>query len=46
LADFADGGGLRVLVERTYPLSEARIAFEHVMSRGGTGKVVLTVAEE
>ena len=46
LAGFADGGGLRVLVERTYPLSETRSAFEHVMSRGGTGKVVLTVAEE
>ena len=46
LGDLADRGGLRVLVERTYPLSDAREAFAFLMEQGGTGKVVLTAIEE
>jgi NADPH:quinone reductase-like Zn-dependent oxidoreductase len=43
LARLADRGALQVLIDQTYPLSDARKAFDHVMSRGGGGKVVLTV---
>lgn len=46
LSHLADTGALRVLVERTYPLSDAREAFAYLMEQGGTGKVVLTVIEE
>lgn len=46
LARLADAGALRVSVERTYPLSDAKEAFAHLMEQGGTGKVVLTAIEE
>jgi NADPH:quinone reductase-like Zn-dependent oxidoreductase len=46
LADLADRGGLRILVERTYPLSDAREAFTFLTENGGTGKLVLTAIEE
>jgi len=46
LAKLADGGALRVSVERTYPLSDAKEAFAHLMKQGGTGKIVLTAIEE
>jgi NADPH:quinone reductase-like Zn-dependent oxidoreductase len=35
-----------VLVSQTYPLREARTAFEHLQDRGGRGKIVMTVADE
>jgi hypothetical protein len=35
-----------VLVDRTYPLVEAREAFRHLQEAGGRGKVVLRVADE
>lgn len=41
LAAAADDGMLEVPVQHTYPMSQAADAFQHVMSRGGTGKVVL-----
>jgi len=43
LARPADGGAVQVLIDQTYPLSDAGKAFDHVMSRGGKGKVALTV---
>ena len=46
LARLADAGALRVSVERTYPLSDAKEAFAHLMEQGGTGKIVLTAIEE
>ena len=46
LARLADAGALRVSVARTYPLSEAKEAFAHLMEQGGTGKIVLTAIEE
>jgi NADPH:quinone reductase-like Zn-dependent oxidoreductase len=45
LADLADQGQLRVLVDRTYPLTEAREAFERSLDRTGVGKVVLRVVD-
>lgn len=41
LAAIAIDGILEVLDQHTYPMSDATEAFRHVMSRGGTGKVVL-----
>ena len=41
-----DQGLLQVLVDRTYPLVEAREAFRHLQEAGGRGKVVLRVADE
>lgn len=41
LAAAADDGMLEVPVRHTYPMRQAADAFQHVMSRGGTGKVVL-----
>jgi NADPH:quinone reductase-like Zn-dependent oxidoreductase len=46
LSKLADAGALRVSVERTYPLRDARDGFAYLMEQGGTGKVVLTVIEE
>lgn len=46
LSHLAYTGALRVFVERTYTLSNAREAFAYLMEQGGTGKVVLTVIEE
>jgi NADPH:quinone reductase-like Zn-dependent oxidoreductase len=46
LARLADEGSLRVLVSQTYPLREARTAFEHLQHRAGRGKIVITVAGE
>jgi NADPH:quinone reductase-like Zn-dependent oxidoreductase len=40
-----DDGSLRVFIERTFPLNEARAAQELVAKRRVRGKVVLTVAD-
>jgi NADPH:quinone reductase-like Zn-dependent oxidoreductase len=45
LARYANQGAIQVLIDHTYPLTKASEAFEHLMNRGGRGKVVLTVAE-
>jgi len=45
LARLADQGQLRVLVDRTYSLAEARRAFERSLDRTGLGKVVLRVID-
>jgi NADPH:quinone reductase-like Zn-dependent oxidoreductase len=37
------GGKLRPVVDRTFPLSEARAAHEHLASSEQFGKVVLTM---
>jgi NADPH2:quinone reductase len=41
-----DDGSLRVFIEQTFPLAEARAAQELVANRHVRGKVVLTVADE
>jgi NADPH:quinone reductase-like Zn-dependent oxidoreductase len=46
LTNLADTRALRIFVERTFPLSDAREAFAYLMEQGGTGKVVLTVVDE
>jgi NADPH:quinone reductase-like Zn-dependent oxidoreductase len=46
LTSLADRGLLRVVVERTFPLADARDAFAYISSEGGRGKVVLSVIEE
>jgi NADPH:quinone reductase-like Zn-dependent oxidoreductase len=46
LARFADQGQLQVLVDKTYPLTEAREAFERSLDRRGLGKVVLRVVDD
>lgn len=43
LAELIDAGDLRSLVDRVFPLAEARRAFEHVERRHGRGKTVLSV---
>jgi NADPH:quinone reductase-like Zn-dependent oxidoreductase len=43
IARLADQGVLRVTVEETFPLANARAAFERVQQRHGAGKVVLVV---
>jgi NADPH:quinone reductase-like Zn-dependent oxidoreductase len=43
LARLADAGRLSVTIDRTYPLAEARAAFERSLAREGSGKVVLRV---
>jgi NADPH:quinone reductase-like Zn-dependent oxidoreductase len=44
LARLADEGALQPAVDSVFPLADARAAFEHVMTRGKRGKVVLRVA--
>lgn len=44
LARLADEGALRPAVDSTFPLAQAREAFERVAARGKRGKVVLDVA--
>lgn len=46
LARLADQGRLQVLVDKTYPLTEAREAFERSLDRRGLGKVVLRVVND
>jgi NADPH:quinone reductase-like Zn-dependent oxidoreductase len=44
LAQLADRGELRPEIDSTFPLADARAAFERTMARGKHGKVVLRVA--
>ena len=44
LATLADGGDLRPTIDKTYPLADARAAFERTLERGRRGKIVLRVA--
>jgi NADPH:quinone reductase-like Zn-dependent oxidoreductase len=46
LARLADRSQLRVPVDRTYSLAEARDAFERSLDRSGLGKVVLRVVDD
>jgi NADPH:quinone reductase-like Zn-dependent oxidoreductase len=46
LASLADGGDLRPLVDRVFPLAEARAAFAYSLGGHPGGKVVLRVADE
>jgi len=46
LASLADGGDLRPLVDRVFPLAEARAAFVYSLGGHPGGKVVLRVADE
>ena len=46
LARLADQNQLQVLVDKTYPLTEAREAFERSLDRRGLGKVVLRVVND
>ena len=46
LARLADQGQLRVLVDSTYSLTDAREAFERSLDRSGLGKVVLRVVDD
>lgn len=43
-AALVKAGALRPVVDRTFPLAEARAAQEHLLSRSAFGKVVLTIA--
>ncbi|MGH3667376.1 MAG: NADP-dependent oxidoreductase [Acidimicrobiia bacterium] len=43
LTHLVDQGIIRSLVDKTYPLADARDAFARSLSRSGRGKVVLTV---
>ena len=44
LTRLADGGDLRPTIDKTYPLADARAAFERTLERGRRGKIVLRVA--
>jgi NADPH:quinone reductase-like Zn-dependent oxidoreductase len=46
LARLADQGQLRVLVDSTYSLADAREAFGRSLDRSGLGKVVLRVVDD
>ena len=45
LAALIDGGRLRPIIDRVFPLSEARAAFDRSMGDHGRGKIVLRVKE-
>ncbi|MGH9192304.1 MAG: zinc-binding dehydrogenase, partial [Acidimicrobiales bacterium] len=45
LTHLADQGILRSVVDKTYPLADARDAFARSLGRSGRGKVVLTVVK-
>jgi NADPH:quinone reductase-like Zn-dependent oxidoreductase len=45
LAALVDGGVLKPMIDSTFPLAEARAAFERTTQRGKHGKVVLSVAD-
>jgi len=45
LAALVDGGVLKPMIDSTFPLGEARAAFERTMQRGKHGKVVLSVTD-
>jgi len=41
ILDYVQGGRLRPVVDRTFPLSDARAAVQHVLDRRNKGKVLL-----
>ena len=43
LKDLIEAGKLAPVIDRTYPLSEARAAIRHLEEKHGRGKIVLTV---
>ena len=43
LAQLAESGQLKPLIDKTYPLSETRAALEYIDSGHARGKVVVTV---
>jgi NADPH:quinone reductase-like Zn-dependent oxidoreductase len=43
IAALADSGGLRVEIDRAFPLEEAAQAHEYGETRSGRGKIVLSV---
>jgi NADPH:quinone reductase-like Zn-dependent oxidoreductase len=45
LAALIDGGRLRPIIDRVFPLGEARAAFDRSMGEHGGGKIVLRVKE-
>jgi NADPH:quinone reductase-like Zn-dependent oxidoreductase len=46
LARLVDGGEVRPVIDRVFPLADARAAFERSLAAGKRGKIVLRVAEE
>ena len=46
LARLVDEGAVRPAIDSVFPLAEARAAFERVMMRGKSGKVVLQVGDD
>jgi len=46
IARLIEAGTVRVIVDATYPLAEAREAFERALRRHNRGKIVLQVAEQ
>lgn len=46
LTRLIDGGHLRPIIDKVYPLTEARRAFERSLGAHGAGKIVLRVADE
>jgi NADPH:quinone reductase-like Zn-dependent oxidoreductase len=46
LAGLVDKGVLKVAIDSTFPLSEARSAFERSLERGTRGKIVLRVIDD
>jgi NADPH:quinone reductase-like Zn-dependent oxidoreductase len=46
LAELADAGRLRVTIDETFPLADARAAFERSLGEGRRGKIVLRVAPD
>jgi NADPH:quinone reductase-like Zn-dependent oxidoreductase len=45
LAALIDSGALKPMIDSTFPLTEARAAFERTMQHGKRGKVVLRIAD-
>eukprot|EP00803_Ostreobium_quekettii_P005702 evm.model.scf_1375.6 EVM.evm.TU.scf_1375.6 scf_1375:33333-34391(+) len=46
VAEAVEGGGLRPVVEKVYPLEESAAAFAHVAGGHAKGKVVVAIAED
>ncbi len=46
LAKLADKGNLRPIIDKIFPLANARQAFEWSLSAHGAGKIVLRIVED
>ncbi len=44
LKEFIDAGKLKPIIDKTYPLSDAPEAFQHMQENHAQGKIVLTMA--